>query len=460
MPVAGERGSVTVTRHDEGVTLAAVGDAMVTRRLSTFAHPRFDDLRSIVRGADVAACNLEVLLHDYEGYPAAHGPGTYMRAPPWVADELDWMGFDIVAAATNHSIDYSHGGMEATMRELEARDLPYAGLGRNLADARAPAYVDTPGGRIGLVAACSTITTGSEAGEQRDGVPARPGISPLHTDVRYRLPDDHAETLREISEGLGLEDRKRHQAELGFPIDDTDGPFRFLALGGDTHPGIVAADEFGVERVPDDDDVAAIRRQLREADRQADLVVASLHFHEGDGANATDETVPAFAERFARSCIDAGADAFVGHGSHTLRGIELYDGAPIFYGLGNFVAQNDLVERLPAEMYDRHGLGDDATPADVFDARATDDDGIRRGFAAHREYYETALPVCEFDDGGVSSVTLYPVDLLRTEPRPRRGQPILAHEETGVEILERLRSLSAPYGTTLRIEDGTATIDV
>ena len=40
--------------------------------------------------------------------------------------------------------------------------------------------------------------------------------------------------------------------------------------------------------------------------------------------------------RWARTVIDAGADAVVGHGPHVLRGVEFYQGRPIFYSLGNF----------------------------------------------------------------------------------------------------------------------------
>lgn len=450
-----------MTSPEHSFTLAAVGDAMITRRLSRFEHPDFDRLVSKVQKTDAAIVNLEVLLHDYEGYPAAHGPGTYMRAPSWVADELTGAGFDLFTAATNHAMDYSHGGMEATMRELDARDIPYAGLGDNLTDAREPAYVDTAGGRVGVVATCSTITTGSEAGEQENGLKGRPGISPLHHDVQYRMPDEYVDVLEEISESLGLEAYKEHLLELGFPLGDPDeDQFRFVSLDGDTHPKIESACEFGVERVPDQDDVDAILRQISEATRQADWVIASLHFHEGDGARGTDETVPGFVESFARECIDAGADAFVGHGSHALRGIEIYDGAPILYSLGNFIAQNDLIERLPPEMYDRHNLGAESTPADIFDSRTADADGNARSFPAHREYYESVLPVCEFNADGMSAMTLYPIDLRREQPRPRRGRPILADSPTANEILERIERLSQPYGTTLQKADGTATVDL
>jgi poly-gamma-glutamate synthesis protein (capsule biosynthesis protein) len=35
--------------------------------------------------------------------------------------------------------------------------------------------------------------------------------------------------------------------------------------------------------------------------------------------------------------VDAGADVVAGHGNHLLRGIEIYKGKPIFYGLASFV---------------------------------------------------------------------------------------------------------------------------
>lgn len=440
------------------LTLTAAGDAMITARMREFEHPRFAALVEEIRAADVAPINLEVLLHDFEGYPAANGPGTYMRAPPWVADELTWMGFDMFAVATNHAMDYTHGGMEATMRHLEARDIPYAGMGRTLSTARQPAYLDTPAGRVGLVAACSAITTGSTAGRQRHDMHGRPGIAPLRFDTRYRVPEERLKQLREISDGLGLERYKQSMADLGFPVTDPDGPFRFINLNGTGHPGVVAGEEYGIERVPNRGDVDALTGQIRRATRQADWVVASVHTHAGRGARSTDETTPRFIESVARACIDAGADAFLGHGSHTLRGIEIYDGAPVFYSLGNLIAQNELVERLPTEMYERYGMPDDADPADVFDARNVDEHGEPAGFLSDRGYFETVLPVCEFSDGRLTDLTLYPVDLQMERHRPQRGRPILADPAVGSDIVDRLSELSAPYGTEIEDGDGGARV--
>lgn len=106
------------------LTLTAAGDAMITARMRSFDHLRFDGLPDLIRSADLAPVYLVVLLHDYEEYPATKGPGTYMRAPRWVANELTRIGFDMFAVATNYALDYTQGGMGATMRSLDARDFP------------------------------------------------------------------------------------------------------------------------------------------------------------------------------------------------------------------------------------------------------------------------------------------------------------------------------------------------
>lgn len=456
------------------LTLAAAGDAIITRRLSTCENERLARLVERIREADVGVVNLEVLLHDYEGYPAAKGGGTYMRAPPWAADELVWAGFDLFAAATNHIGDYSHGGMEATMRELDQRDLAYAGLGRTLATAREPAYLDTPAGRVALVAACSSITPGTEAGEQRPDLKGRPGLSPIHVEPRYVVPEDVFDQVCELADQLGLEAITARQERLGFPApgeDDEEGEFTFLNVDRNA-PNLTfeRGDEFGIRLDASEDDVDAVRKQIRAADRQADWVVASVHAHQGADGFRNDPSVPAFLESFARECVDAGADAFVGHGPHVLRGIEMYDGTPIFYSLGNFLMQNETVTRLPAELYDDYELGHDALPADLFDARvfeATNEEenseGTREtderiGFLADRSFWESVVPICRFDDGTLDRIELYPLELGYATPRPQRGRPLLAEDDAATRILEDLAELSAPYGTEIVIEGGRGVI--
>ena len=57
----------------------------------------------------------------------------------------------------------------------------------------------------------------------------------------------------------------------------------------------------------------------------------------------TNPSIADFLPVLAKAAIDAGADAFLGTGVHVLRGIEIYKGRPIFYGLGEFFRQMDVV---------------------------------------------------------------------------------------------------------------------
>src|SRR4030042_4721650 len=134
----------------DGFTIAVTGDSIINRRVSVYSEERFLSLVKIIRDADVAYTHLEMLIHDYEGpelYPAAEAGWTWMRSPLFVADELKWAGFDIVSHASNHCLDYSYGGLYSTWKALDEAGIPHAGTGRDLGEAREPAYLETSQGR-------------------------------------------------------------------------------------------------------------------------------------------------------------------------------------------------------------------------------------------------------------------------------------------------------------------------
>jgi len=450
------------TIDGDTVTLAAAGDALATRRLRTHENDRFIELVEHIRDADISMVNLETLLHDFEGCP---GPGALpMRSPPWVADELSWAGFQLFSVATNHANDFWHGGMEATMRELEERDLVYAGLGRNLAEARAPGFLDTSAGRVGFVAATSTYQPGSVAAHQRRDMQGRPGVSPLRLDTRYILPDEEFEALRSASEKLGLEAIKQRLKDLGiFPdIEEGSDTFAFLNVDPVGAPGSNSGSFLKVERgdqariVQDakERDANAILDQIAEARRQSDWVIASLHTHEGENGTSNQHSTPAFTEAFARECIDAGADVFVAHGPHRIRGIEVYENRPIFYSLGNFIKQNEFITRYSAEVYDIHGFDQDALPKDLYSGE------IFTNFDSDRVDFESFLPICRFEGGELAQIELLPFDMGYGQSGLESGYPERAVGETAQHILSRLQELSESYDTEIRVEDDIGIIRV
>jgi poly-gamma-glutamate synthesis protein (capsule biosynthesis protein) len=447
-------------REQTQFTLAATGDSILSRKISACEDDRFLSLVERIRQADASFTNLELVLDNGDGYPTANTLGPHLSVRPWAADELDWAGFNLYSVANNHMGDYGRGGMESTIRELRRRELTFAGLGPNLAEARAPSYLETPGGRVALVSVCTTISPGTEAGKQRSDMHGRPGISPLHLDVQYVVPDEHYDNIVEISERLGLEDVKTLYSETSSAHDTGNDTFDLLS-GKLQSPNIefVRGDEFDIDISVDEADTNAVTREVRSAAMRADWVVVSLHTHEGKNGMFNDPSIPEFLREFSRRTIDAGADAVVGHGPHRLRGIELYRDAPIFYSLGNFLFQIETIQKFPAEMYDKYGLEQEHNgPADVLTERIYDDDGNVTSYPANQVYWESLLPVCRFGENGLAEIELLPVDLGYGQSHSQRGHPRHAIDSRRARILEEIADLSKPLGTEIEIDDQKGTI--
>src|SRR5262249_30747578 len=144
-------------------TMALTGDSVITQRLSPYREPEFLRLIELIRNADVAFTNVEMLFHNFEGYPTVVSGGTYMRADPAIAKELTWAGFHLGSRANNHTGDYTVESLFSTDRALDDAGMVYAGTGENLQQAREARYLDTPAGRVALVSCASTFTPHSVA---------------------------------------------------------------------------------------------------------------------------------------------------------------------------------------------------------------------------------------------------------------------------------------------------------
>ncbi|MFO1269569.1 MAG: CapA family protein [Rubrivivax sp.] len=414
------------------------------------------------RGADAAFGNLETVVRERDEGTPNFTQGTPMTTAPRLLEDLKWLGFDIVSCANNHATDYGHGGLLAMAAHLARAGIPAAGLGANLAEARAPAYVDTPAGRVALVAATSFFRPWNRAADQRPDAAGRPGINPLGFARRYQVDDEALRALRRISDSLWLTaERARHRAQ--FYSASEVAPERDDAVDLlDAH--FTRGDGFALSTAVNRADAEANLRSIREARRQADWVIFSFHSHEFGNAGRltapTDsgmEEPAAFATAFARAAIDAGADVVAGHGPHLTLGVEVYNDRPILYSLGNFVFQNDTVPVFPSESYGRFGLGHEATPADFLDARTGND---TRGFPAEAEFWESFAATCDVRGGRLAELRLHPLDLGHGRPRAQRGRPLLARGDVAARVLERAARLSAHHGTRLSVDGTTAVVDL
>lgn len=428
------------------INVVATGDSLITMKQSIHSEPRFLEMVDIIQGADLAFTNLEMLLHDYEGYPAAECGGTYTRADPEMIYELAWMGFDMVSTANNHSLDYMYGGLITTLEHLDAAGIPHAGTGIDLAEARQPAYLETPQGRVALIAAASTFASLGRAGASRRDMHGRPGLNPLRYDTWYVVKEETLKKLKKLAEEMGL-------PEVVQPED----AYYFLLNK------IVVGDEVGVHTKPHEGDMEGNLEAVRDAARQADWVLFSLHAHAGRPGDL--ERPAEFVEDFSRACIDAGAHMVIGHGHHAMRGIEIRDGKPIFYSMGNFIFQNETVMKMPADFYERYKLDPHGgTPADAYDARqkAPPRPGYpdSKWFTEDEKYWLSVIPSMTFEEDRLTGLKLHPIELGQSKPRSQRGRPMLAGPELAEKILETMQELSKPYGTRITVEDGVGVVEV
>ena len=443
--------------------IALAGDLMLTRKISMGLEPRFVALRDLLTKADASFANLEGSVRNWDEGTPGITVGTYMTTPPELLEEVNWLGINIVSCANNHACDYGEGGLLATLRHLDAAGIPHSGSGRNLAEARAPAYLDTPRGRVALVSMTATFRPWNRASAQRPDMIGRPGINPFGFTTSYTVDRPAMVELRRIANSLGLEkamERDRRHFYSDKDLGATDA-VEEIALFGHR---FILGETFSVRQIPNTDDWNGNLQWIRDARSQADWVIVSFHSHEFGGRSilsaetrADLEEPPDFAREFARAAIDAGADMFVGHGSHTLLGIEIYKERPIFYSLGNLVFMNETVPFLPNEAYERFGLGPEATPADFYGAR-TDND--KKGHPANPKYWQGAVATCQFKSRKLVEIRLHPVDIGHGRSRAQRGRPVLASGEVTDQIFARLHRLSSIYGTELVRQAETAIVSL
>ena len=439
----------------ETFKIAITGDTVLTRRISVHHRPDFLSLIEILRSADVAYTHLETVLHNYDGpevYPAAEGGWTWMRSPTFAAEELKWAGVDIVSHASNHALDYSYGGLFSTWELLDRAGIVYAGTGRNLGEARSPAYLDTAKGRVALISMCSTFVGWARAGETRRDMKGRPGLNPLR--FYYHIDKETVDLLNQLAVKLGWSVVYKESTWILSPAGLENTVFRFVETG---NPGVVT--------VASEDDVEGNLNAIRDARRSADVVLVHLHNHEWDTIQGLG--VPSqFARTFAQQAIDAGADVFIGQGSHSsLRGIQMYKNKPIFYDPGDFIRMSSSVTKLPSDSYWNPRYGAqlqrwEATPADAFDVRKAQPGMLNPPGGIPGPVKGAVIAVVALnEDYSLNEIKLYPV-IHTYGPRPKFGIPLVADADSAKTIIDYLAKLSAPFHTAIEFKDGIGLVRI
>lgn len=227
----------------------------------------------IALAADLAIAHLEV-PHTKRGQELT-GDVPAPGADPANLAALARAGIDAVSLAGNHMADRGEEGIADTIATLDGLGIAHAGAGANLAEARRPALMTRGDRAIALLSYNCVGPENSWAGKASCGT--------AYIKVR--------------------------------PAD-----------GGPASPkaDLIQADA---------DTLDAMAADIAAARAQADLVIVALH----KGITHRPAMLAPYERPVAQAAIDAGAHIVVGHHAHIARGIEIYQGRPIFHGLGNGV---------------------------------------------------------------------------------------------------------------------------
>ena len=366
-------------------TLGAVGDVFINRPdpVNAFRH-----CAPLLRQIDLVFGNCEgAFTHRPHYAPSA---GWRVVASEENGRGLQDAGFHVMACANNHILDAGHEGLADTLRLLREQNIRTVGAGSDVEEAHAPAFAERAGLRIGFLAYASVYQAGYEA---RKGVP---GLAPMRIHSHYYIPDWDAY--------------------------------------GKVEPGAPPQ----VRTVPYPEDIAKLKSQIADTRAQCDVTVVSFHW----GQASRPAMLTDYERTLGRAAIDFGADVVLGHHHHFLRGIEVYNGKPIFFGLGHFV-------------FDLPGLESALTPLELTKLKAMGEFAIypRDGYPLspfHADARKTMVALCAFDGRRLTSAGFVPC-MINEE---NHAIPVQAASHDGQTVVQYMEQISEAAGLRTRYHQG------
>lgn len=272
---------------NETLTICAVGDVRVDHKKVGRPTPEaaFEHCAHVFQAADISFFNCEANYTDRGvPVPAQHTPGS---TPPENFRAMAWAGFNVAGLANNHGLDLGVDGLLDTIELCRAHGVATSGAGRTIDEARRPAIVERKGTKVAFLS--YNCVGPNEYAARHD----RPGVAPLRASTLYQAMEYQPGT-----------------------------PPRILTFA-------------------DREDLAAMERDVAQARAQADVVVTNFHW----GMHHVQAMICMYQREVAYAALDAGADLVLGGHDHVVKGVEVYRGKAIFYGLGDFVLDTPITEK-------------------------------------------------------------------------------------------------------------------
>lgn len=378
----------------ETVTVLSVGDLILD---VPGVEKYFDESRALLKSGDVVMGQVEIPYTNrpqWSAYDNHSAPAT----DPVRLEAMKDAGFNVGTCAGNHSFDQGYYGVMDTLAKLHELGIATAGEGADDKEACAPAVIT----RKGLKFACFSYTAVGPKTVQ--ATPAKAGAAYIYVATSYD--------------------------------NDTNEPG---ALPTHIYTSVSPAA------------LSQMRSAFQKAKADGAMVLASFHMGR---MHSTD--IQQYQIEIAHAAIDAGAEMVFAHHPHTLLGIEMYRGKPIYYSIGHFIFATDAFLQEGTALAGQRGflpnhwqgvnteaLIRPREPITETIPFYVGDQASRNTLIAKGVFHETGLArasfiPCWIDDTG------HPVPVRRGE----KGDDVLAH----IRELCRLEQLDTRFAWS---EDGT-----
>lgn len=428
----------------DGFLYAVLGDISEVTADVPRGGPEFERVLGVVRGADFALGNFEGTAFDVASkHFAVNELGAMYPSDTTAPWDIKNMGVRMVTVANNHGVDYGGESLRESLRLFREAGLPYAGAGDNLREARAATVLATPKGRVAVVATAGTFKLNFEAADSRGALAERPGISTVRTTTFQRVTQREMTLLEQL--------QAQRAAKTGMPEMPAQAgqPREMLVLDQLYRLGDTPGQSYRINQF----DLRDILQAVHTAKEHSDFTIFTIHAHQSDTGDDDINPVPAdYLMSLFHDVVDAGADVVAGHGNHLIRGIEIYKGKPIFYGLASFVFSG-----RPAGI--TAGGEPRLIPATPPPPSQPSDLSIRPlpGGGAPLTMWESFFATTTWESGKLKEIRIYPIDLNAAGSKPK-GVPAFADAALAAKLLGELQRNSAPFGTHIAIENGIGII--
>ncbi len=170
---------------NSSLTVGFVGDVYVNR---SEPEKAFEHVKPIFDGCDIVFGNLEVPITSIEKPRDIKSGFTYLKIPPEMVSAFVYAGFEVMAFAASHTMDWGEAGLEETINISKNNGIKIVGAGRNSDEAHAPAIVERKGLRVAFLAYEATPYKYVGRATPEMGGLNKIKISPLYRDY-VNVPD-------------------------------------------------------------------------------------------------------------------------------------------------------------------------------------------------------------------------------------------------------------------------------